>query len=159
MTGTPAGRPEAAEAIWNFTADERAAAVPAAVPGRVRLRGSLQALVGVGVGVVFFFFVSATLGRIVMGIAGFILLSALVSPTVVYAGIEKLFDSLGHLLGRAMTWLLMVPLFYLFFLPFGLLFRRGRRDRLRRYSERDAATYWERREGPTAASHSRERQY
>ena len=94
-----------------------------------------------------------------MGIAGFILLSALVSPTVVYAGIEKLFDSLGHLLGRAMTWLLMVPLFYLFFLPFGLLFRRGRRDRLRRYSERDAATYWERREGPTAASHSRERQY
>ncbi len=159
MTGTPAGRPEAAEAIWNFTADERAAAVPAAVPGRVRLRGSLQALVGVSVGVVFFFFVSATLGRIVMGIAGFILLSALVSPTVVYAGIEKLFDSLGHLLGRAMTWLLMVPLFYLFFLPFGLLFRRGRRDRLRRYSERDAATYWERREGPTAASHSRERQY
>ena len=159
MTGTPAGRPEAAEAIWNFTADERAAAVPAAVPGRVRLRGSLQALVGVGVGVVFFLFVSPTLGRIVMGIAGFILLSALVSPTVVYAGIEKLFDSLGHLLGRAMTWLLMVPLFYLFFLPFGLLFRRGRRDRLRRYSERDAATYWERREGPTAASHSRERQY
>ncbi len=159
MTGTPAGRPEAAEAIWNFTAGERAAAVPAAVPGRVRLRGSLQALVGVGVGVVFFFFVSAMLGRIVMGIAGFILLSALVSPTVVYAGIEKLFDSLGHLLGRAVTWLLMLPLFYLFFLPFGLLFRRGRRDRLRRYSERDAATYWERREGPTAASHSRERQY
>ncbi len=155
MTGTPAGRPEAAEAIWNFTADERATAAPS----RVRLRGSLQALAGVGVGVVLFLFVSPTLGRIVMGIAGFILLSALVSPTVVYAGIEKLFDSLGHLLGRAMTWLLMVPLFYLFFLPFGLLFRRGRRDRLRRYSERDAASYWERREGPTAASHSRERQY
>ena len=46
MTGTPAGRPEAAEAIWNFTHDERA---PVA-PGRVRLRGGLQALAGVGVG-------------------------------------------------------------------------------------------------------------
>jgi hypothetical protein len=155
MTGPPAGRPEAAEAIWSFTRDERAAVEP----GRVRLRGGLQALVGVGVGLLMFLFVSPTIGRIVMGIAGFILLSALVSPTVVYAGIEKLFDSLGHLLGRGMTWLLMVPLFYLFFLPFGLLFRRGRRDRLRRYSERDAATYWERREGPTAASHSREHQY
>ena len=155
MTGTPTGLPEAAEAIWNFTHDARA---PAA-PGRVRLRGGLQALAGVGVGVVLFLFVSPTMGRIVMAIGSFVLLSALVSPTVVYAGIEKLFDSLGHLLGRGMTWLLMVPLFYLFFLPFGLLFRRGRRDRLRRYSERDATTYWERREGPTAASHSREHQY
>ena len=130
MTGTPAGRPEAAEAIWKFTHDERATVAP----GRVRLRGSLQALVGVGIGVVLFLFVSPTIGRIVMAIGSFVLLSALVSPTVVYAGIEKLFEFLGHLLGRGMTWLLMVPLFYLFFLPFGLLFRRGRRDRLRRYS-------------------------
>jgi hypothetical protein len=42
-----------------------------------------------------------------------------------------------------MTWIVMIPIFYLFFLPFGKLLRRGRNDRLRRYYEREAETYWE----------------
>ena len=158
MTVTPAGRPEAAEAIWKFGADEPETRAPTA-PARARLRGSLQALVGGSVGLAFFLFVSPVLGRVVMGIAGVILLCALTSPTGLYAGIEKLFDATGRALGRLTTWLLMLPLFYLFFCPFGLLLRRGRRDRLRRYYESEATTYWEPREGPTAASDSREHQY
>jgi hypothetical protein len=67
--------------------------------------------------------------------------------------------AIGRRIGRALTWLLLVPLFYLFFLPFGLLFRRGRRDRLKRYFDREATTYWETLEGPTAASSSHETQW
>ena len=37
----------------------------------------------------------------------------------------------------------MIPIFYLFFLPFGKLLRRGRHDRLRRYYESEAESYWE----------------
>ena len=36
-----------------------------------------------------------------------------------------------------------IPLFYIFFLPFGKLLRRGRRDRMQRYSDEEAKSYWE----------------
>jgi hypothetical protein len=86
-----------------------------------------------------------------------VLLSALLSPHGLHAGLERLFEATGRAVGRAMTWIVMLPLFYLFFLPFGRLRRRGRRDRLRRYFEADADTYWEP-HAPVPSS-SRERQY
>jgi len=55
--------------------------------------------------------------------------------------------------------LLLVPIFYLAFAPFGLLLRRGRRDRLRRRLDPEAASHWEPHEGPTAGSGSMRRQY
>ena len=70
-----------------------------------------------------------------------------------------MFLRLGHWTGIALAWLLLVPIFYLAFLPFGLLLRRGRRDRLRRRLDPDAVSYWEPHDGPTAASGSRDRQY
>ena len=85
--------------------------------------------------------------------------SVLVSPNGLYLGIERLFDLLGRLLGRGMTWLLLVPIFFLFFLPFGALLRRGRRDRLKRWFDPEADSYWEQHEGPTAGSPERARQY
>jgi hypothetical protein len=50
-----------------------------------------------------------------------------------------------------------VPIFYLLFAPFGELLRRGRRDRLHRYFEPDAESYWE--PHMVIRSSSRERQY
>ena len=151
------GRPEAAEAIWRIS--EEAGAAQQVGSRRGRTRGSLQALVGLCVGLGLALFGWPTLGRVVMGVALLIGISALLSPGVLYAGIERFFDASGRVLGRAVTWLLMLPLFYLFFLPFGRLLRRGRRDRLQRFYDEQAASYWEPRQGPTAASDSRERQY
>ena len=56
-----------------------------------------------------------------------------------------------------MTWIVMVPIFYGVFLPFGLLFRRGRRDRMKRYYDPDAQSYWE--ERPERPAGYRERPY
>ena len=75
------------------------------------------------------------------------------------AAIERLFLALGHATGKLLTWMLLVPMFYGFFMPFGWLMRRGLRDRLKRHLEPDAETYWEPHAGPTAASISHERQY
>jgi hypothetical protein len=121
--------------------------------------GSLQAF-GVGAlgGAIFLFWSPAT-GRVVLGVAAIVLLAALVSPTGLYAGIRQLLLTLGRWTGQALTWALLVPLFYLVFLPFGWLFRRGSRDLLKRYFDPEAATYWEPHEGATAASESRQRQY
>jgi hypothetical protein len=54
-----------------------------------------------------------------------------------------MFEALGQALGRGLTFVLMSGLFYTFFFPFGKLLRRGRRDRMKRWFEPDAATYWE----------------
>ena len=96
---------------------------------------------------------------VVLCIASLIMLSALLSPTGAFLAIERMFTALGRPIGRAVTWLLLVPVFYLFFYPFGRVFRRGRRDLLQRYQDPEAVTYWEPHEGQTAASNSLEKQY
>ncbi len=153
------GRPEAAAVVWDWRGG-RAEEVPEAEsPARNRLLGTFQGL-GAGVlGLLIHRFWSTTIATVVFCVAGVVLFSALVSPTGLYVGVQGLFRTLGRWTGTALTWILLVPVFYLFFLPFGALLRRGRRDRLKRYYERDAESYWEPHEGPTAASDSCERQY
>jgi len=152
------GRSEAAAVIWDWrgrkSADgsmDRARAI--------RIRGTTQALVGATAGGLIFHFVSPTVGTIVLTISGVILASALLSPKGLFSAIERLFVSLGLGIGRVFTWILLPLIFYLVFLPFGLLLRRGRRDSMKRFYEPDADSYWSQRDGVTTASASRDRQY
>jgi hypothetical protein len=117
----------------------------------------LQALAGFSVGFVFYVFGLRAFAAVAGALAALVLFAVLVSPTGLYAGLQRLFEATGRVVGRGMTWLVMVPLFYLFFLPFGLLMRRGRRDRLRRFCDGGASTYWE--PHSEVQARSRERQY
>jgi hypothetical protein len=133
---------KASAVIWRWRDGEaEVASRPSAAS--VRLRGSLQALLGYAVGVAFYLFWSKTVAAIAFALTTGVLLCALVSPHGLYALVRRLFDATGRVVGQAMTWIVMIPIFYLFFLPFGKLLRRGRNDRLRRYYEREAETYWE----------------
>jgi hypothetical protein len=149
-----AGSPQASAVIWRWRGDP-AAQRPA--PGRARLHGALQALAGAAVGAIFFLFWSRKVAAVAFAMSAFVGLSALLSPTGFYPRLRRFFDATGHAVGVVVTWIVMVPIFYLFFFPFGVLMRRGRNDRMRRYYETDAPTYWE----PHAAmqTSSRERQY
>ena len=136
------GNPKAAAAIWHWRAEEPVSeARPSAAS--VRLRGSLQALVGAAFGLASHLFWSKTVAIVAFTAAGLVLFCALASPHGLYALLRRLFEATGRVVGRAMTWIVMVPIFYLFFLPFGKLMRRGRRDRLHRYFDAEAETYWE----------------
>ncbi|MEE9608918.1 MAG: hypothetical protein V3U03_14355 [Myxococcota bacterium] len=152
------GRAEASRVVWDWRG-ERTPKVAALGPGRARLRGTLQALAGATVGALIFTFLSRTVGTLVLSIAGLILLSALASPTGLYAAIERLFAALGQRLGSLVSWVVLPLLFYAIFLPFGWLFRRGRRDPMKRFYEADADTYWSPHAGGRTASASRSRQY
>jgi hypothetical protein len=137
-----AANPEAAAAIWRWR--EGGAQIetgPSAAS--VRLRGSLQALVGYAVSAAFYWFWSPIPALIALVLTSVVLLCALVSPHGLYALIHRLFEATGRVVGLATTWAVMAPIFYLFFLPFGKLMRRGRRDRMRRYYESEANSYWE----------------
>ena len=155
--GPRAGSPQAAAAVWQW---RDAGPDPAhADPARERLGGALRSLVMFVFGGVVFWIWSPTIGLVIFGLAGFVLLAALVSPTGLYGIIRSFLRWLGYYTGQGLGWLLLVPLYYLAFFPFGQILRRGRRDRLKRYFDADAVTYWEPHEGPTAASNSRRRQY
>jgi len=128
--------------IWRWRDGERESeAKPSAAS--VRVRGTLQALAGAVVGLLFYLFGSKTAAVVAFTATSVVLFCALVSPNGLYALLRRLFDATGRVVGRAMTWIVMVPIFYLFFLPFGKLLRRGRRDRLHRYFDTGSETYWE----------------
>jgi hypothetical protein len=126
---------------------------------RVRVRGSVQAAIVAAIALLLLWLGLRTVALVMLGAAAILLLAALASPRGLYAVLDGLARAIGRRIGRALTWLLLVPVFYLFFLPFGLLFRRGRRDRLKRYFDSEAPSYWETLEGPTAASSSHETQW
>jgi len=97
-------------------------------------------------GALFFGFDAVRLAAVAWGLAGVVLLAALLSPSGMYAAIGRALALLGHGIGRALAVLLLTPVFFLFFLPFGRLLRRGRRDRLERGKERSLPSYWHRRD-------------
>ena len=152
------GRPEAAAVIWNWREAAPASGSPRSAAS-LRTRGALQAVAGATVGGLVLAFVSKTFGFVILGIASLILLSALLSPTGLYAAIDRGFAALGRGVGIVLTWLTLPVIFFLFFVPFGFLFRRGRRDSMRRFYEVSATSYWSDRSEGVVASSSRSRQF
>ena len=155
MSRLRAGRPEAAEVVWRWK--ERSGSKSSGQsPSRARLMGCIQGGVGVGLATAIYLLWSQTIGMVVFSISTIVLFSALVSPLGLYRIIQGIFETLGTHTGRALTWLALVPLFYLFFLPFGLVFRSGRRDRMKRFFEPDEESYWEPHKEFSAADHERQ---
>jgi hypothetical protein len=148
------GRPEAAAVIWHWRD------APPNALGRsareARKTGAIQGGIGACVAAALYLLWSQMIGTIIFGVSATILLAALASPLGLYRMIDGLFLSLGNYTGSMLTWLMLVPLFYLFFLPFGLLFRRGSRDKMKRFFEPDEESYWEPHKPFSAADHERQ---
>lgn len=146
------GRPEAAAIVWQWREKEDA---PNSAHGRLRLIGIAQGLVGVTVGITAHVYGFQKIGTLAIVIACSVTLAALLSPTGLYASMQRLFVATGRVAGRGATWLVMVPLFYCIFWPFGLLMRRGRQDRMKRYYDHETESYWEPRPQRQADCHER----
>ena len=152
-----ASRPEAAAAVWNWRGAENAPVAPAAGP--IRLRGSVRALIGASVGGLVYVYLSALMGKIVLTVSALLFLAALLSPTGAYALVERAFAALSRTVGRLLNGLTLPILFYGVFTPLGAILRRGKRDALQRFFERERPTYWSDRSGERTASAHRTRQY
>ena len=157
MSGVRAGRPEAAETIWTW--QEGRAARAEASASELRIGGVVRAALGFGLGLILVALGTGLMAYVVLALSTAVFVAAIASPKGVYATIDRAFRALGRALGRGMTWALVPPFFYLVFPAFGYLFRRGSRDRLQRFFEPDASTYWEAHEGPKTGSSSRARQF
>ncbi|MEO8197727.1 MAG: hypothetical protein ABI689_13510 [Thermoanaerobaculia bacterium] len=119
----------------------------------------LRALVGGAVGGLFYFFGGLIFARIAWVGAGVVLLAALASPDGLYAALGRGLALLGHGIGRLLAILFLTPVYFLFFVPFGWLLRAGRRDRLERWFDRAASTYWHRRDDAPRTKSSYEKAF
>ncbi len=155
------GSPAAAAAVWRWREATPAFAAVARRDRRRALRreGTVRALAGAAVGGVLFTFGATILARVAWVGAGVVLFAALASPDGLYSAIGRGLAHLGHGIGRLFAIVLLTPVYWLFFVPFGRLLRGGRRDKLERWFDRGAASYWHRRNDAPRAKSSYERAF
>jgi hypothetical protein len=151
------GRPEASAAIWAWREAGHAEADTAAA---LRRRGLLQAAVGLAIAAGLYFGLGwRIIPAIAAAVAVFTAMAALTSPTGLYARISRALEAFGMAVGTLVTWIVLAPLFYLVFTPFGLVAKRGANDPMKRRYDRAAGTYWITRTPDADREAARLRQY
>ena len=139
---------------WDWRVEAVASvAVNRPTPVKVIVEAAIPAAIGLGI---MFGLKHRTVGIVVLCIAAFILLSGLFAPRA-HAAFKNLFQMFAKGVGVALTWLLLVPFFYIFF-TFGRLSQFLRhKDPMNRAFPTDARTYWIPHAGqPTPESYKRQ---
>jgi len=132
-----------ARAVWPWrevaarSAEQQSRAAAAA-----RLQGVLHAAVGLVAAGLIYLFWHPTAAAVVAVLATLLLVVALVSPLGAYRRLDHWIARFAHGVGLAVTWLLMPLLYYLLFLPVGLVLRLRGRLRLTRSPEPTRPSYW-----------------
>ena len=126
-------------ATWNWRNATDAAAVDAA---QLRRSGLLRAAIGVVAGAILLWFGGLWMACIAWGIAAVLGLTAAVSPGGAYAAIDGVLGRFANGVGQIIGWIVLVPVFFLVFVPFRVLARRGDADAMKRHYDPNATTYW-----------------
>jgi hypothetical protein len=91
-------------------------------------------------------------GGILYGIAALLLIAALFVPPL-HAAITRFFRWFGRGVGVGVTWLLLVPFYFLFFTTARVFLTLTGKDPLTRRWEKSAASYWVDRKPVTDVRH------
>ena len=141
-----------AEAIWHWRED------PATGPKRPSVPAVLgQALIPVAIGALIFFVLKHRIpGIVIMCIGALLFVLGLAIPGF-HAGVKKVVGTVAVGVGIGLSWLLLVPFFYLCF-PMGRFFAAlARRDPLNRSFPVKADSCWTVRDSqPDAASYEKQ---
>lgn len=121
--------------------------------GRMLVQAAIPALVGA----VFYAKGKPVAGEILWAVGAFVLVSGLFFPRV-FAQWERFGAWLGLAVGTALTWLTLVPMFYLVFLPGRLVLLAMGRDPMNRKFPTNSPTYWVPRK-PVGAADEYKRQF
>ena len=106
----------------------------------------IQSIVPAVVGFLFYKFQWGShadiVSKVLWGIASFVLVSGLFIPPF-WRGIEAFGQFLAKFVGTALTWGLLVPFFYLVFVPGRLMLKLKGKDPMQQAFPTDKETYWE----------------
>lgn len=156
----PQKHPSAVVWDWNRTGtgDDQNEAKLHAADTAARKRGIIGGLVGLVIAAVVYHFWRPGLAYVIAGISLALALLALAAPPA-YRKVAGLLDRFGHMVGMAVTWLLMTLLYYLLFLPVGLLLRARGKLAVTRHPDRRLASYWISTEGRPWTAESYRKQF
>jgi hypothetical protein len=101
----------------------------------------IQTGVPAAVGLVFFLVGKLLAAKVLWGVSGVLLISGLFIPPV-FSRIEQFGRWFGKWAGQVITWVLLVPVFYLVFVPGRLILKARGIDPMCRKFPTDAPTYW-----------------
>lgn len=121
--------------------------LPQNQPPASRNKDVVQGLIGLAIGwsvAAFLYFKKChvTPAIIIASISGIIACCAFFIPPAHHA-IQRFFARLAHFVGRALAFVLLVPLFYLFFVPARFIRTLTGKDPLHLKRRGDETTYWE----------------
>jgi hypothetical protein len=132
-----------AAVVWNWrrgTADEAAARAGEAAAARKR------GLIGLGVGLLvaalFAWRGRPVAAAVVAAVALAVAAVALAAPLTLFKRLSAALDAFARGVGTAVTWALMALLYYLAFLPLGLLLRATGKLAITRSFDRSRPSYW-----------------
>ena len=101
----------------------------------------VQAIVPAAVGLIFMLLKKPVTALVLCGISSMVLASGLFIPPV-FSRIEQFGSWFGKWAGLVITWALMVPMFFLVFLPGRLILKARGIDPMCRKFPTDLPTYW-----------------
>jgi hypothetical protein len=138
------------EIVWNWRAAEDPLLHRNAERAELRRRALLQGSVMVAVGALVFFLLGhRTVGLVVWGLAVLVLGLGLAVPAA-YRPLNRFGEWLGRIVGALLTFLMLVPLFYLVFLPVSAFLRMKGHDPMSRGRREMNQTCWIPRRRPVA---------
>jgi hypothetical protein len=153
--------------VWDWRAaaagepgDPRRRAVEAAAAAAARREGAIGGAVGLAVAAALALLLHrAGAAAIVAAAALAITLLALAAPLTLYRRLRGALDRLGHWVGTAVTWALMTLLFYLLFLPVGLVLRATGKLAFTRFADPGLDSYWTPTDGAVPGGDSYRKQF
>ena len=101
----------------------------------------IQAFVRATVGLIFFLLKKSMTANVLWGVSGILLVSGLFIPPV-FNRIEQFGRWFGKWAGMVITWVLLVPMFFLVFMPGRFILKMRGIDPMCRKFPTDAKTYW-----------------
>lgn len=105
------------------------------------LRAVIQAAIVAGLGSLFLWRGHKGMAIFLISMGAFLFVSGLFIPWL-FLAVEKFGKKLGRWAGGALTWLLLMPTFFILFFPGRLILWLTRRDPMRRRFPSREETYW-----------------
>jgi chromate transport protein ChrA len=131
--------------VWNWrgaAAGANDSSSPAAAAA-ARRQGAVGAAVGLTVAAALAWLLHRPVSaQVVAGLSLTVALLALTAPLTLYRRLRGALERLGHWVGTGVTWLLMTVLFYLLFMPAGLIMRAMGKLAFTRFADPAVDTYW-----------------
>ena len=137
------GRQEPSAVIWRWRGGESAEQARAREAAAARRRGASGAAIGLAMAAAVYFLAHRPVAAAVIAVIAIAFaLIALLSPRTLWPRATRTLDRFAHLVGIGVTWVLMTLMYYLLFLPVGLVLRARKRLGITRSFDPGMSSYW-----------------